>query len=68
MFYGCLSLADISSLENWSVLNGYEFDNMFSDCSKLKDIKLIEKWKSQSLSKYVKKQKNHLKKKSFFNW
>jgi len=44
MFFGCSSLSDIKSLENWNVSNGTYFSWMFRGCSSLKDIKSLENW------------------------
>ena len=44
MFFGCSSLSDIKSLENWNVSNGIDFSGMFWGCSSLSDIKSLENW------------------------
>ena len=38
MFYGCKSLEDIKSLENWNVSKSNNFSYMFYNCESLKDI------------------------------
>ena len=37
MFWGCSSLSEIKSLENWNVSNGTNFSCMFYGCSSLSD-------------------------------
>ena len=44
MFWGCLSLSDIKSLENWNVSNAKNFSYMFGGCSFLSDISPLTNW------------------------
>ena len=38
MFSGCKSLINISVLSNWNMSNGKDFDWIFGECFKLKEI------------------------------
>ena len=46
MFDSCVSLLDISVLQNWNVSNGKDFSHMFYDCIdvKLKQIDAFKDW------------------------
>jgi surface protein len=44
MLYGCSSLSDIKSLENWNVSHSNNFNGMFYGCSSLSNIKSLENW------------------------
>jgi hypothetical protein len=44
MFNGCVSLSDITPLQNWNVSNGNNFHQMFSGCSTFLDIEPLNGW------------------------
>ena len=44
MFYGCSSLADISSLKDWNVSNVENMAGMFYGCNSLVDVSPLKEW------------------------
>ena len=44
MFYGCIYLLDIYTIENWNVPKDGNFDFIFGKCDRTTVTKAIQKW------------------------
>ena len=47
MFYGCISLINLSPLKDWDLSKGKNFKKMFFACISITDIDALKKWKEQ---------------------
>ena len=44
MFSGCFLLSDLKPIANWYILNGTNFDGLFSQCKSLMDLNDLKEW------------------------
>ena len=45
MFYGCISLIDLSPLKNWDLSKAKNLKKMFFGCLSITNIDALENWK-----------------------